>query len=122
MLGLAASLTVHPHLVGDSGLHVRYGAGSDITVPWDAIATIGVRERSRDRSRTVQLDRDERGSVLNVVIASRTNVDVTLRRPLVLPLRKGAEPVTGLRLYADDARGLVRRVREQLADREATRR
>lgn len=122
MLGLAASLTVHPHLVGDSGLHVRYGAGSDITVPWDAIATIGVRERSRDRSRTVQLDRDERGSVLNVVIASRTNVDVTLRRPLVLPLRKGAEPVTGLRLYADDARGLVRRVREHLADREATRR
>lgn len=122
MLGLAASLNVYPHLVDDSGLRVRYGTGTDITVAWDAIATIGVRERSRDRSRTVQLDRAERGSVLNVVIASRTNVDVTLRRPLVLPLRKGAEPVTVLRLYVDDARGLVRRAREHLADREPTRR
>ncbi len=91
-------------------------------LPWDAIATIGVQERGRERSRALQLDSDEQGAVLNVVIASRTNVDLTFRRPLVVPLRKGAEPVTELRLYADDARGLVRQVRERLAHREETHR
>lgn len=65
-----------------------------ITIPWDSIATIGVRERSRDRSRALQVDREEQGNVLNVVIASRTNV------------------------YADDARGIVSLVREQLARNE----
>jgi hypothetical protein len=115
MLGLTASFTVYPHLVSDSGLRIRHGAGTDITVPWDAIATIGVRERSRDKSRAVQLDRDEQDTVLSVVIASRTNVDLTFRRPLVVPLNKGDESVTELRLYADDARGLVRRVREHVA-------
>ena len=122
MLGLTASFQVYPHLVRDCGLRVRHGAATDITVPWDAIATVGVRERSRDKSRALQLDRDEQGTVLNVVMASRTNVDVTLARPLVLPLRKGEESVTGLRLYADDARGLVSRVRQHLAPREETHR
>jgi len=36
--------------------------------------------------------------VLNVVIASRTNVDLTLRRPLVVLVGKAEEPVTALRL------------------------
>ena len=53
MLGFMASFKVHPHLVGDSGLRVRHGAATDITVPWDAIATIGMRERSRDKSRAL---------------------------------------------------------------------
>lgn len=113
MLGFSASLHVHPHLVTASGLRVRYGATIDVTVPWDAIATIGVRERSRDKSKTVQVDRVERGAVLNVVTASRTNVDLTLNRPLEVPLPKGAESITELRFYADDARGLANRVREQ---------
>ena len=111
MLGFMASFRVYPHLVGDSGLRVRHGAGTDLTIPWDAIATIGVRERSRDKSRTLQLYPDEHGTVLNVVIASRTNLDLTLGHPLALSLPNGVESVTKLRLYADDARGLVRRVR-----------
>lgn len=122
MLGLMASFTVYPHLVGDSGLRVRHGATTDITIPWDAVATIGVRERSREKSRALQFDRDAQSTVLNVVIASRTNVDLTLRRPLVVPLRTGEVSVTELRLYADDARGLVGRVREHLTPREETRR
>ncbi|MGH3333612.1 MAG: hypothetical protein ACRDPJ_20120 [Nocardioidaceae bacterium] len=122
MLGMKASFHVYPHLVGDSGLRVRHGAATDLSVPWDAIATIGAKERGRERSRALQLDSDEQGTVLNVVIASRTNVDLTFRSPLVVPLRKGAEPVTELRLYADDARGLVRQVRERLAGREETHR
>ncbi len=115
MFGFMASFKVHPHLVGESGLRVRHGAATDITVPWEAIATIGVRERSRDKSRAVQLDRDEKGTVLNVVIASRTNVNLTLRHPLIVALPKGEESVTELRLCADDPRGLVSRVRARPA-------
>jgi hypothetical protein len=122
MLGMLASFKVYPHLVTESGIRVRRGVSTDLTVPWDAIATIGMRERSRDKSRALQLDRTDDGSVLNVVMASRTNVDLTLRRPLVVPLRGRAESVTALRLYADDSRGLVSRVRERLRSTEDTHR
>jgi hypothetical protein len=115
MLGLAASYSVYPHVVGDSGLRVRLGHRTDLVVPWDAVASIGVRERSRDTSKSIQLDRSEQAVVLNVVMGSRTDVDVRLRSPIVVPLRGGEESVTDVRLYADDARGLVRLAREHLA-------
>jgi hypothetical protein len=119
MLSFTASFSVRPHLAGDSGLRVRNGAGTDIAVPWDAVATVAVRSRSRDRSRAVQLDRDGPETVLNVVVGSQTNVEVTLRRPLAVPLPHGTESVTGLRLFADDARGLVERARAHLAGHQA---
>ena len=109
ILGMVAAFKVHPHLVGPSGLRVRYGVTLDFTVPWDAMTTIAVRERTRDRSRTIQIDPSKGGHRLNVVMASRTNVDVALSRPLVVRLPRGEESVTALRLYADDSRGLVRR-------------
>ena len=106
--------TVYPHLVGGDGLRVRHGAATDITVPWEAIAAIAVRERSRDGSKAVQLDKEGEGTVLNVVIASRTNIDVTLHRPLLVRLPSGAaEEVTEVRLLADEPRALVSRVRDQ---------
>ena len=121
MLGMMASFRVHPHLVSNSGLRIRHGATTDMAVRWDDIATIRVRERSRDKSQAVQLDKAEGSAVLNVVIASRTNVDVTLRRPLVVPLRTGEESVTEFRFYVDDARELVRRVRGYLVQERADR-
>ena len=121
MLGMMASLRVHPHLVSDSGLRIRHGATTDMAVRWDDIATIRVRERSRDKSRAVQLDRDEGSAVLNVVIGSRTNVDITLRGPLVVQLRTGEESVTEFRFYVDDARELVRRVRGYVVQERADR-
>ncbi len=121
MLGLTASFTVHPHLLGDSGLRVRNGVAVDVPVPWDAVATVGARLRSHEKSRAVQLDRGERGTVLNVVVASQTNVDIGLSRPLLVRLPTGEETITGLRLYADDARAVVAQVREQLAFRGGTR-
>ena len=42
----------------------------------------------RDRSRALQVDREEQGNVLKVVIASRTNVNITLRRGLVSLVRE----------------------------------
>lgn len=120
MLGLAASYKVYPHVVSESGLRVRNGHTTDIVIPWDAVATVGTRERGRERSRAVQIDRDDESTVLNVVTASRTNVDVKLSQPFVVPLRKGEETVTEIRLYADDSRELASQVRNHLASRTAT--
>lgn len=111
MLGLTASLTVKPHLVGETGLRVRNGVTTDLFLPWAAVAAVAVRRRSREGSRAVQLDRSEDGVVLDVVVGSQTTVDVVLREPLVLELPGGAERVTAVRLAADDAAGLVARAR-----------
>ena len=115
MLGLVASYRVHPHVVSESGLRIRQGHGIDITVPFDVVATVAVRERSRDTSKAVQVDRSEQAVVLNVVMGSMTDVDVRLKRPLLVPVRGAEESVTEIRLYADDPRRLVAAAREHLA-------
>lgn len=107
MLGFRAGFAMHPHAVGPAGLRIRQGAGTDLTVPWEAVGSVAVRERTRNSSGGVQRD----GDVLHVVVASRTNVDVQLRRPLAY---QDGE-VTGLRFLADDPRGLVARARDRLA-------
>jgi Bacterial PH domain len=125
MFGYAASLNVYPHLVDDTGVRVRNGTSTDFTVPWEAIASVGARERSRDRSKAVQVDHDEtgdKGDTVHVVMSSRTNVELRLRHPLVVPLHTGDETVTEVRFFADDARALANRVRSRLAEREQARR
>jgi hypothetical protein len=115
MLGLLASFKVNPHLVADTGLHVRRGHSLDIVVPWQAIASMRVRERGLDTGRGLQRETGEDGTVASVVIASRTNVDVTLRHPLVVPLPSGPEPVIEIRFFADDAPALVKAARDRIA-------
>ena len=56
MLGIVASVYVHPHVVDDAGLRVRSGMSVDVTVPWDAVATVQARTRSLPKSRPVQID------------------------------------------------------------------
>ena len=114
MFGMLASLRVHPHLVSESGLRIRNGITADITIPWDAVATIGNRGRDLP-GRTVQLHRIDGNAVLHVGVMKQTNVDVVLRRPTPLPVPKsGGEPITELRFYADDPQALVAHAREHL--------
>ena len=115
MLGLAASYSVHPHVVTEAGLRIRQGHGVDLTVPWEAVASVGMRERSRDTSKALQVDRSEQAVVLNVVMGSMTDVDIRLKRPLLVPVRGNEESVTEIRLYADEPRLLVAAAREHLA-------
>jgi hypothetical protein len=61
-------------------------------------------------SRTVQVDEH----VPSVVALSQTNVDIVLRGPTTLPVRGDGEPVTEVRLYADDPAALVAHARRHL--------
>jgi hypothetical protein len=110
MLGVLASVYVHPHVVDTSGLRIRSGLSVDVLIPWDAVATVRARTRSLSSSRAVQVD----DHVLSVVALSQTNVDVVLRGPTTLPVPKFGEPVTEVRLYADDAAALVARAGRHL--------
>jgi hypothetical protein len=112
MIGLLASLRVHPHVVGRGGLRVRNAHSVDVTLPWSAIAEVRHRYRSLPSSRTVQID----GTIVNVSTGSQTSVDVVLREPTSLRLPKGpSDPATELRFYADDPNALVAAAREHLA-------
>lgn len=112
MIGLFASLRMHPHVLGSAGLRVRNAHSVDVTVPWSAIAEIRHRYRSLPSSRTVQID----GTVVNISTGSQTSVDVVLREPAALSLPKGPSgPATELRFYADDPNALVAAARERVA-------
>jgi len=57
---------------------------------------------------------------LSVAVLSQTNVDVALCRPTTLPVPGNGEPVTQVRLYADDSAALVAHARRHLiADQDA---
>lgn len=112
MLGLLASLKIHPHVVGDNGIRVRMGAGVDFTVPWPDIDTVSKRYRSMPSSKSVQIEDEHGRRVLHIVVGSQTSLDVKLRRPVTVALPKGeSEPVEELRLYADDPDAFVRKAR-----------
>jgi hypothetical protein len=110
MLGLLASLKIHPHVVGDAGIRVRMGAGIDFAVPWDDVETVRKTYRSMPSSKAVQIADDGGRRVLHIVAGSQTSVDIRLRRPAVFALPKGdSEPVEELRLYADDPDAFTRK-------------
>jgi hypothetical protein len=115
MVGLLAALRVHPHIVTDDGIRVRYGFSVDVMVPWAAIASVRSRGRMYATSWTVQCEQTPARLVASVAVAKQTTVDLVLREPTVLNLaRTGGEPVVELRLYADDAAALVREIRERV--------
>lgn len=112
MIGLFASMKIHPHLVGDQGIRVRLNAAIDIMVPWADITAVSKRHRSLPSSRSVQIEEEGDRRVLHLVVASQTSVDIRLRRPTVFTLPKGPTgPVDELRIYADDPDGFLRSAR-----------
>lgn len=108
MIGLLAMLVTSPHVVGGAGLRLRNGSWLDVTIPWDAVASVRHRYRTLPSSRAVQVERVDGRVILNLGAGNQTSVDVTLRRPLTLPIRKAPpEPVNEVRFYADDPTSLV---------------
>ena len=113
MIGLLAAMRVHPHVATDDGLRIRYGFGVDVSIPWDAIAAVRTKGRSVERIRTVQCEQTDSGFVVSVAVNKQTNVDLVLREPTIfeaLP-QTNDEPVVELRVYVDDPKEFLARVR-----------
>lgn len=123
MVGLLASLWVHPHLLEPSRLRVRSGASTDIAVPWSEVAEVTTSHRDLDSSVwTLQPVQTERGTVLQVGVSGQVNVHLTFDEPVPLTThtlkagRRTAEYV-GLSFFVDEPRDVVARVREHLGPR-----
>ena len=113
MLGLLASVKVHPHLISDAGLRVRYSTNANILIPWEDIGDLQNRRRDLEKSKTVQIASTPSGTFMSVGVLKQTNIDIVLREPRSILLSKGAsEPITEIRLYADDPKALLKRARE----------
>ena len=54
-------------------------------------------------------------------VLKQTRVDVVLHRPTAVELPGGAQEITELRLYADDARAFAAAARERLRHEDAAR-
>lgn len=112
MIGLSGSFHVHPHLVTDEGLRIRNGHSVDLLVPWDSIGAVRRQERSREKSRAVQADDVADGpDVVNVVVASRTEIELVLSRPVRYAVGGVEREFGEVRFLADDSRALVDEIR-----------
>lgn len=116
MVGLLASLWVYPHLVEPARLRIRYGASTDVPVPWSSITKVTTEHRDLASSVwTLQPLETERGTVLQVATSGQVNVHLTFDEPVVLRTHKGEAAYVGLSFFADDARAMAEKVRAHLA-------
>lgn len=121
MVGLLATVRVHPHLLDDQGLRLRQGATTDIRIPWDAIATVTARRGRIQTRERLHIEHSDDGPILNVPAMKQTRVEIGLRQPTSLELPGGVEEVTRLRLYVDNPKALITAVSERLASRRDVR-
>jgi len=112
MLGMLASMYEKPHIIGRSGVRIRYGLSVDYEISWDRIAEIRYHKRTLVKSRTVQLE----DSTLHIAVNTQTNVEIVLLEPMTLPVPKvGDCPVSTIRCYADDQGAMISSARAHLA-------
>jgi hypothetical protein len=113
MIGLLASLTVYPHLLTDANMRIRYGAGIDIAIPWEDVASITVDRRDLPSSiRALQPLETPVGTDLRIGVSGQVNVRAQLREPTTVPTPKGDQEVGAVSFFADDPRSLVARARQ----------
>lgn len=115
MIGMLASLKVFPHLVEQERLRVRNGFAHDVPISWDAVARATAREHDLPSSVwAIQLEETDAGTVLNVGVSGRTNVELALREPTAVRTSKGTHLVVTVRFWADEPRRIVARAREHV--------
>ncbi|VXB65005.1 hypothetical protein [Nocardioides sp. AX2bis] len=113
-LGMTGCHYVYPHLVTDAGLVVRNAERSAAAVvPWDLVVGVGVRERSHESGRRVQLGDDPARAELIVPVGKVTTLHVDLRTPLDVVVGGARQGVTRVVLAADEPRVLAALVRER---------
>ncbi len=107
-LGFLAGITVHPHVVGPSGVRVRSARAVDVLLPRMSVARVRQVRRSRD-GKSVQVE----NGVLYLPVGNQTNVEITLDGPVEAEVPgHGVVALTTVHLYADDAAGFARAARE----------
>jgi hypothetical protein len=112
-LGFTGCHYAFPHLLTSTALQVRFAARPAIvTVPLEAVSSVGSRERSHQGSRSVRLD-DESGALV-IAVGGRTNLDLRLREPVEATVRGRVHQVREVRIFTDEAREASRELRQRM--------
>lgn len=114
MLGMLFGMLTRPHAVGPDGIRVRYGAGTDIAVPWQRVDSVAVRKHAiQEKQPKVTVD-DHGAATLHMRINNETNLVITLDHPMAIRLPVGVETVSVITLYADDPQAFLDAVRRHI--------
>jgi len=117
MIGLLASLKVHPHLVDAAGLTIRYGTLARVTIPWTALAGLRVEDRDVDGFvRTLRTRETDHGTELCVPVNDRVNVLLRLAEPLSVATPRGPVAATTIGIWVDEPRDFVAENRARITD------
>jgi hypothetical protein len=117
MIGLLASMYVHPHVIDRTGIRVRSGLSVDLRIPADAIEEVRPYRKTLAKSRTVQYEVTEQDAVAYVAVSSQTNVELLLSRPIEVQIPKvGTELISSVRCFADDPAAMIRHARGALPE------
>lgn len=120
VVGLYASFRIIPHQLAERGLWLHYGLLGSAHLPYDAIGRITADRRSapkyNDGVQIVQEPAGEQGTrVAFIGIGGRTDVTITLNRPVVIERLFGASaPVMTIHLAADEPTDFVAAVEQAL--------
>lgn len=126
MLGLLCAYLMRPHTVGPLGIRVREGLELDLNLPWDVIASVGIKKtvdsemmRPVDEGKPPRLFADDDDRVLALRMSGETNIEVRLEglTPLVLPglpPKGGEQNCSVVRFWVDDPEALLDAVRAQI--------
>ncbi|MFD9408103.1 hypothetical protein ACFWBN_13950 [Streptomyces sp. NPDC059989] len=107
-LGLHAAAVTRPHVVGQGGVRVRRGAGLDLWIPLERIAS------ARYDLRFPNANQPEDG-VLELAVASQTAITLELTGPVTAVSLLGRRTeVHTVRCHADDPRAAVEAVNAML--------
>ncbi|MCX5192762.1 hypothetical protein OOK31_02455 [Streptomyces sp. NBC_00249] len=107
-LGLHAAAVTRPHVVGAGGVRVRRGAGFDLRIPLELIASV------RHGARFPDANTQQEG-VLDLAVASQTSVTLELVRPVTaVDLWGRRRQVRTVHWHADAAREAAAAVRALL--------
>ncbi len=116
IVGLYASFRITPHQLDERGLWLHYGLLGGVWLPYDAIAGITAERRGapkhNDGVQIVQEASSRQGAMAHSVafigIGGRTDVTVTLNRPVTIERLFGpSPPVTTIHLAADEPMDFV---------------
>lgn len=114
------AMLLRPHSVGPEGVHVRGGLEIDVAVPWDTVASVAIRRRV-DEPKSPRITATEDGTEYAERMQNETNIEIELERPYAVRLpglwpRGGENPVTTVRLWADEPRAFLDAARPFLID------
>ena len=108
MIGLLASMYVHPHVVDPDCVRIRSGLSVDLHIPADAIEDVRRYRKTLEKARTVQYEVTEHDAVAYVAVSSQTNIELLLRRPIEVHIPKvGTELISSVRCYVDDPAAMI---------------